>query len=68
MTLPAAPPTHGPVSAAVSPITETIPSCMGKCDIAGFGEWVYVSASAINGWWRQSQYDASSAVAFVLAP
>jgi hypothetical protein len=68
VTLPAAPPTSGPVSAAVSPITETIVNLMGKCDIAGFGEWVYVAASATNGWGRQSQYDASSAVAFVLAP
>jgi hypothetical protein len=25
-------------------------------------------ATATNGWWRQSQYDASAAVAFVLAP
>ena len=68
VTLPAAPPTSGPVSAAVSPITQTIQDLMGKCDIAGFGEWVYVWASATNGWWRQSQYDASAAVAFVLAP
>lgn len=68
VTLPAAPPTSGSVSAAVSPITETINKLMGKCDIAGFGEWVYVAASATNGWGRQSQYDASSAVGFVLAP
>ncbi len=66
--LPAAPPTSGPVSTAVSPITASIVDLMGKCDIAGFGEWVYVAASATNGWWRQSQYDASAAIAFVLAP
>ena len=66
--LPAAPPTSGPVSVAVSPITQTIQNLMGKCDVAGFGEWVYVAASATNGWGRQSQYDASAAVAFVLAP
>jgi hypothetical protein len=66
--LPAAPPTSGPVSAAVSPITQTIQNLMGGCTIAGFGEWVYVAASATNGWGRQSQYDASAAVAFVLAP
>jgi hypothetical protein len=66
--LPAAPPTSGPVSAAVSPITATVADLMGKCDIAGFGEWVYVAATATNGWGRQSQYDASAAVAFVLAP
>ncbi len=66
--LPAAPPTSGPVSTAVSPITATVTDLMGKCDIAGFGEWVYVAATATNGWGRQSQYDASAAVAFVLAP
>jgi hypothetical protein len=66
--LPAVPPTSGPVSAAVSPITQTIQNLMGACTVAGFGEWVYVAASATNGWGRQSQYDASAAVAFVLAP
>lgn len=40
---------------------------MGKCDVASFGEWLYV-ATATNGWWRQSQYDASAAIAFVLVP
>ena len=66
--LPASPPTSGPVSTAVSPITDSIQDLMGKCDVAGFGEYVYVAASATNGWGRQSQYDASAAVAFVLAP
>ncbi len=66
--LPAAPPTSGPVSAAASPITATIQDLMGKCDVAGFAEYVYVAATATNGWSRQSQYDASAAVAFVLAP
>jgi len=68
VTLPAAPPTSGPVSSFVSPITDSIQDLMGKCDVAGFGEWIYVFASATNGWGRQSQYDASAAVAFVLAP
>jgi hypothetical protein len=45
---------------------ETIEKLMDKCDIAGFGEWYMCGATATNGWWRQSQYDA--AVAFVLAP
>jgi hypothetical protein len=68
VSLPAAPPTSGPVSAASSPIQASVQDLMGKCDVAGFGEWVYVWASAINGWSRQSQYDASAAIAFVLAP
>jgi hypothetical protein len=66
--LPPAPPTGGPVSGAVSPITATIQDLMGKCDVAGFAEYLYVAATANNGWSRQSQYDASAAVAFVLAP
>ena len=65
--LPASPPTSGPVSSAVSPITASIVDLMGKCDVAGFAEYVYVAASATNGWGRQSQYDASAAIAFVLA-
>jgi len=68
VTLPAVPPTSGPVSAAVSPITATIAALMGPCNIAGFAEWVYAYASATNGWSRQSQLDASAALAFVLAP
>ena len=31
-------------------------------------EYLYVAATTTNGWSRQSQYDASAAVAFVLAP
>ena len=41
---------------------------MGPCTVAGFAEYLYVAATANNGWGRQSQYDASAAVAFVLAP
>jgi hypothetical protein len=66
--LPASPPTSGPVATAASPITATIQDLMGKCDVAGFAEYLYVAATATNGWSRQSQFDASAAVAFVLAP
>jgi hypothetical protein len=66
ITLP--PPTSGPVSAVVTPVSDTVANLMGKCDVAGFAAWVYVWAMATNGWGRQSQYDASAAVAFVLAP
>lgn len=66
--LPPAPPTSGPVSAAASPITATVASLMGACTVAGFAEYLYVAAMANNGWGRQSQYDASAAIAFVLAP
>lgn len=66
--LPAVPPTSGPVSAAISPITDSVTGLMGSCDVAGFAELVYVAATANNGWGRQSQYDASAAIAFVLAP
>ena len=62
------PPSSGPVSAAVSPMGDTVAHLLGACTVAGFGEWLYVWATANNGWSRQGQYDASAAVAFVLAP
>ncbi len=61
-------PTSGPVSAVVSPLSDTVANLMGNCNTAGFAEEVYVAATADNGWGRQSQFDASAAVAFVLAP
>ena len=66
--LPVVPPTSGPVNTAVSPITDTVNDLLGTCKIAGFAEWIYVWATANNGWSRQSQYDASAAEAFVLSP
>jgi hypothetical protein len=62
------PATSGPVSAVVSPLSDTVAHLMGACNTAGFAEEVYVAATANNGWGRQSQYDASAAIAFVLAP
>ncbi|MEO6802632.1 MAG: hypothetical protein ABI197_05220 [Granulicella sp.] len=62
------PSTSGPVSAVVSPVIGALPTLLGSCTIAGFAEYVYVAASATNGWGRQSEYDASAAIAFVLAP
>jgi hypothetical protein len=66
--LPPVPPTSGPVSTALLPIEAKVEDLMGTCDIAGFAELVYVTATTTNGWGRQSQYDASAAIAFVLAP
>lgn len=68
VTLPAVPPTSGPVSAAVSPFTDTVALLLGTCNVAGFAEHLYVAATINNGWSRQSQYDASALIAFVLAP
>jgi len=65
---PPPPPTSGPVSAVVSPINDSVANLLGTCNIAAFAEYVYVYALANNGWSRQSQYDASAAIAFVLAP
>ncbi|HEY4358618.1 MAG TPA: hypothetical protein VGN16_22925 [Acidobacteriaceae bacterium] len=62
------PSTHGPVSALVSPATATAATLLGKCTVAGFAEYIYVAATANNGWGSQTQYDASAAIAFVLAP
>jgi hypothetical protein len=61
-------PTSGPVSAVVSPLSDTVAHLTGNCNTAGFAAAVYVAAIADNGWGRQSQYDASAEVAFVLAP
>jgi hypothetical protein len=58
----------GPVSAVVTPITDTVAHLLGPCNVAGFAEHVYVAATINNGWWRQSQYDAEALIAFVLAP
>ena len=57
----------GPVPAA-SPVTSPASTLLGTCTIAAFGEYLYVAATANNGWSRQSQYDASAAIAYVLAP
>jgi hypothetical protein len=68
VTLPAAPPTSGPVSTAVSPITDTVGALLGACPTAGFAVEVYVAATINNGWSRQSQYDAEALLGFVLTP
>lgn len=53
-----------------SPATFTVPlnTLLGTCTVAGCAADLYVAASAINGWDRQSQYDASAQEAFALAP
>jgi hypothetical protein len=62
----------GPVSSAPSLITDTAGALLGTCiappGIGAFAEYLYVAATANNGWGRQSQYDASAAQAFVLSP
>jgi hypothetical protein len=62
----------GEVAVAPSQITAAVATLLGPCvappGVAGFAEYVYVAAKAINGETRQSQYDASAAIAFVLAP
>ena len=67
LALPAVPPTSGPVPGS-GPIQDTVANLLGACTVAGFAEHVYVAATANNGWGRQSQYDASALIAFVLAP
>lgn len=65
------PTTSGQVSAASNPATVTITaaSLLGGCAIAGFGEDIYVAATATDGWYRVSGYDSDPApVGFVLAP
>lgn len=58
----------GSVPSPAAPLTSTVAALLGTCTVAGFAEYLYVAATINNGWWRQSQYDASAAFAFVLAP
>ena len=68
VTLPSPPPASGPVTSAVSPITDTVGDLLGGCATAGFAIDLYVAATINNGWSRQSQYDAQALMAFVLTP
>jgi hypothetical protein len=48
---------------------KTVAFLLGTCPgVAAFAESLYVATTIINGVGRQSQYDASSIVAFCLAP
>lgn len=47
---------------------DTVAHLLGACNTAGFAEAIYVWSTIDNGWSRQSQYDASALIAFVLAP
>jgi hypothetical protein len=67
LTLPAGSHTGGPVPETWTN-TDTVAHLLGACNVAGFAEYLYVAATIDNGWGRQSQYDASAAIAFVLAP
>lgn len=58
----------GNVPSPAAPLTSTVAALLGTCTVAGFAEYLYVAATINNGWSRQSQYDASAAFAFVLAP
>jgi hypothetical protein len=69
VTLPAVPPTSGPVNTAVSPITDTVGNLLtSSCPTAGFAVELYVAATINNGWSRQSEYDAEALLGFVLTP
>ena len=58
----------GPLPPAVASISATSAALLAGCPMAGFAAYLYVATTVQNGWGRQSQYDASGAVAFVLAP
>lgn len=69
VTLPAPPPASGPITSAVSPFTDTVAGLLSAaCPTAGFAGELYVAATINNGWSRQSQYDASALLGFVLTP
>ena len=46
--------TSGPVSAVVSPLSDTVAHLLASCNVAGFAEYVYVWTTINNGWGRQS--------------
>ncbi|MDM0115180.1 hypothetical protein QTI66_23725 [Variovorax sp. J22R133] len=59
--------TGGAVPAPAAPVTAPVATLLGACTVAGFAEYLYVATTINNGWGRQGQYDASAALAFVLA-
>ncbi len=68
--VPLPPPTSGPVTAPLMLLASsgTVGNLLGSCTVAGFAEHIYVATTIQNGWGRQSQYDASALIAFVLSP
>ena len=57
-----------PVTAGDFTGAATVGQLRGVCEIAAFSENLHVSASATDGWGRQSGLDASAVRAFTLAP
>jgi len=60
--------TSGVVSSSPFTFQQTVGNLLGACSSAAFSAQLYVYARAINGYSRQSQYDASAIVAFALTP
>lgn len=58
----------GVVSLAPFTFEQTVGALLGTCPSAAFYAYVYVAAMAINGFGRQSQYDAQAIIAFALTP
>jgi hypothetical protein len=58
----------GPVALTPFTYTNTVGNLLGTCPAAAFAAHLYVAARAINGFSRQSQYDASRTIAFALTP
>jgi hypothetical protein len=56
----------GPVKLTPFMFQKDVGSLLGTCQSAAFYAYVYVYARAINGIGRQSQYDASTTIAFAL--
>ena len=60
--------TSGQVSLSPFTYTNTVGNLLGTCPAAAFAAHLYVAARAINGFSRQSQYDASKIIAFAITP
>lgn len=58
-----------PATVVVNDYVKPVSFFLGTCPkVAAFAEYLYVATTVINGVGRQSQYDASAAIAFCLAP
>jgi hypothetical protein len=56
----------GTVGSVTSTFTAPVSQLLETCPTAGFAAEIYVAAAITNGFGRQSQYDASALIAFVL--
>ncbi len=62
------PASSSPVDPPPPDFTRSVHGLLDTCSVAAFAVYLYVAATATNGVWRQTQYDASHMISFCLAP